>query len=107
MERTCTNPVPEHGGKSCEGISTQSVPCNEHHCLVPEVKCECRGDSDFGGECGNHGSDFNWCYLKGGLDAEVCQRKVGAILSTDGDKYWSKEVCPRKFIFQPSLYYNK
>ena len=62
------------------------------------MTCECRGDSSFGGKCGKHGSNYNWCYLKGGLDAKVCENKVGAILSTDKDKYWSKEVCPRKFL---------
>ena len=71
----------------------------KYNIIIYEVKCECRADSSFGGKCGSHGSDYNWCYLKGGLDAKVCVNKVGAIRSTDGDKYWSKQVCPRKFFY--------
>ena len=30
--RVCDNPEPDHGGKPCEGNSTQTRTCNEKHC---------------------------------------------------------------------------
>ncbi|XP_063675855.1 coadhesin-like [Bolinopsis microptera] len=41
--RTCTNPTPEHGGKECEGDSTQAQECNTQICPVNG------GWTDFGG----------------------------------------------------------
>ena len=32
MERTCTNPSPQHNGKQCEGRSSKTESCNEHPC---------------------------------------------------------------------------
>jgi len=33
-ERTCNNPVPQHGGKSCEGPTEQTKSCNNQECPV-------------------------------------------------------------------------
>eukprot|EP00112_Aurelia_sp_Birch-Aquarium-sp1_P018684 Seg4492.1 transcript_id=Seg4492.1/GoldUCD/mRNA.D3Y31 product=Coadhesin protein_id=Seg4492.1/GoldUCD/D3Y31 len=32
--RVCNNPRPAHGGKKCEGASSQTVPCNSNPCPV-------------------------------------------------------------------------
>ncbi|XP_065187399.1 SCO-spondin-like isoform X2 [Sycon ciliatum] len=32
--RTCTNPMPQHGGLECEGSLARILPCNTHHCPV-------------------------------------------------------------------------
>ncbi|XP_048588749.1 coadhesin isoform X2 [Nematostella vectensis] len=42
-ERTCTNPVPENGGKKCKGPAEQSTECNMGKCPTP-----CRHDIDLG-----------------------------------------------------------
>ena len=31
-ERTCTDPAPQHGGKSCSGVSARSEECNTRSC---------------------------------------------------------------------------
>ena len=31
-KRSCTNPAPAHGGKSCSGALTETRQCNTHHC---------------------------------------------------------------------------
>lgn len=32
--RTCSNPLPQHGGKPCNGHFTESLNCNYHHCPI-------------------------------------------------------------------------
>jgi hemicentin len=34
QKRTCDNPSPEHGGKKCQGDSTQNIPCNINPCPI-------------------------------------------------------------------------
>ncbi len=33
--RSCTNPMPQGGGRDCPGISEEEFACNEHHCQLP------------------------------------------------------------------------
>lgn len=33
--RSCTNPMPQGGGKDCSGISEETFQCNTHHCMLP------------------------------------------------------------------------
>ena len=40
------------------------------------------------GYCDYWDNDGPWCYLAGGLKAEMCP---GALLSSGGDKYWTKD----------------
>ena len=82
--RTCTNPVPAHGGTQCEGNSSETQNCNSHACPVAgewtnwadwtECSADCGGGSQRrnrtcsnpvpahgGAECGGISSESRSC----------------------------------------------
>ena len=36
--RTCTNPIPSHGGEACLGESTETASCNVESCIGNQIK---------------------------------------------------------------------
>ena len=48
-------------------------------------------------ECKRWDSDGHWCYLEGGLRADICP---GAIRSKAGNYYWTKDaqICKNALI---------
>ena len=50
--RSCTNPTPQHGGKECEGDSTETQECNTHRCPVGGGWTDFGDWSDCSKECG-------------------------------------------------------
>ena len=68
------------------------------HLLSAEMECKCSGEykrngRDIPAYCGRwSSSDYDWCFLEGGLNAKPCP---GATKSGNGAFYWTKHssVC--------------